>query len=166
MDESIREYINDNTLVKNEYYNAFQDTVACPLCLCVLIEPVMCMKCQNVYCKKCADDWAKKDTKCPNRCEEPHYQKCKIKDEILSNLTFKCSHCKQEISYNACKTHKKICEFFDDYEIIDENFIESYTSNGDTSTPTPTPKFDKIQKLSSEEMSQIEKSEINYMTSK
>ena len=169
MDESIREYINDETIIKNDFYNSFQDSITCPLCLCILIDPVMCMKCQNVYCKKCADDWAKKDSKCPNRCQEPQYTKSLLKDEILSKLNFKCKKCKQTISYKKCKNHKNICGLLDEYEIIDE-FIESDTPGGDTPTQTPnpysTPKFDKIKNLTSEEMSHLNKSEINYMTSK
>jgi hypothetical protein len=154
----MEEYINDDTVVEDDFYNAFKDSITCPLCLCILIEPVMCMKCQNVYCKKCVDDWAKKDNKCPNRCEKPNYQKSLIKNEILSKLKFKCESCKMILEYNDAKIHKDKCcgGFIDSYEIMDKPF--------DSITPTKLP----LQKLSKEEIDNLKKEgkEMSYITSK
>ena len=148
------EFINEDSVIKNEYYSSFQDSVTCPLCLSIFIDPVMCMKCQNVYCRKCADDWSKKDSKCPNRCLEPKYQKCLQKDEILSNLHFKCEKCKLTISYNKAKNHKDNCcyEFLESYEIFDHS---------------ETPKFDIIKNISKEEVAELNKSgnQINHIKS-
>ena len=80
----MEEYINNNKIVKDAVYNAFKGAITCPLCSNVLIDPIMCTKCQNVYCKKCIDEWEKKNNTCPNRCENPNYQKSIGKQELLS----------------------------------------------------------------------------------
>ena len=150
------EYINDDTIVEDDFYNSFKDSVACPLCLCILIDPVMCMNCQNVYCKKCVDDWAKKDKKCPNRCENPNYQKSLVKNDILSKLKIKCKFCKMIVQYNEVQNHKENCikDKMESYEIIE--------------SPTPTPTLDKLKKLTSEEIRTFknEGKNVTYINSK
>ena len=84
------ELINEDQIVQKDLYNILKDSITCPLCFGIYINPVMCMKCQNTYCKKCAEDWGKRDNKCPNRCENPNYQESIGKNEILSKLKFKC----------------------------------------------------------------------------
>ena len=79
-------YINEETVVKNEIYSAFKDDVTCPICSKLLINPMMCMRCQNVYCKKCIEAWNKKDNKCPNRCENPDYHKSLEKSNIQKHM--------------------------------------------------------------------------------
>ena len=162
----MEEYINDDTLIQNDYYNAFKDSVMCPLCLCILIEPVMCMKCQNVFCKKCVSSWEKKDDKCPNRCIEPNYQTSKGKIDILTNLQFKCKDCKMPIKYNEVEKHKQICcaDLLQTYEIIDipnDNTSSSVSCDNSKSTG-------KFKKISKEEMYNLknEGNEIAYFTSK
>ena len=68
-------YINEETIVKNEIYDAFKDDINCPICRDILIEPQMCMNCQNVYCRKCIEEWSKRNNKCPNRCDNPNYKR-------------------------------------------------------------------------------------------
>ena len=101
----MEEYINDYTIVEDEIYNLFKETVNCSLCLSILINPVICMKCQKVFCKKCVDDWSKKDDKCPNRCVNPNYQKSIGKNDILSKLKFKCKKCGNKAYYDDIKIH-------------------------------------------------------------
>ena len=103
-------YINEETVVKNEIYSAFKDDVTCPICSKLLINPMMCMRCQNVYCKKCIEAWNKKDNKCPNRCENPDYHKSLEKSNTLSKLKFKCEKCGEEILYNNVQKHMDNCE--------------------------------------------------------
>ena len=160
----MEEYINDNTLIEDDYYKTFKDSITCPLCFCILIEPIMCMKCQNVYCKKCVNSWEQKEDKCPNRCIEPNYQTAKGKIEILSNLQFKCKDCKITIKYNEVENHKKMCSIIQSYDIIDD--ITSYEtpfSNANTSNTS-----NKFKKISSEEMHNLqnEGKEVAYFTSK
>ena len=103
-------YINLQTVVNDEFYSAFRDSLLCPLCKNILINPMMCMKCQNVYCKKCSDDWSKKNDKCPNRCDNPNYQRSLEKNNILSKIKFKCEKCEQQILYNDVKEHVDNCK--------------------------------------------------------
>ena len=56
----MEEYVNEDTIVKNETYELLKDNIICPICLCLMIEPVMCLKCQNTFCKKCIESWQKK----------------------------------------------------------------------------------------------------------
>ena len=65
----------------------------------------MCMNCQNVYCKTCIDDWKKKSIKCPNRCENPNYNKSLSTSEMLSKLKFICNKCDNVINYDDMKIH-------------------------------------------------------------
>lgn len=178
----MEDYINDYTLIEDGYYKVFKDSVECPLCLGILINPVMCMNCQNSYCKKCVDSWSKKDDKCPNRCNNPNYQRSISKNEILSKLKFKCNGCKKEIQYENVKNHKNICcsEILNTYEIIDlpeelktpkrsNTFSTPKSSNTLNEYNTPFCTFSsKIQRLTKEEISELKKSGkfISYITSK
>ena len=107
----MEKYINDDTVVQDEIFKALKDSVICPICHCILINPMMCMGCQNVFCKKCADEWAEKEDRCPGRCKNQNYQKCIGKtDIILSKLKFKCSVCGEKVAYDNIKSHMEICD--------------------------------------------------------
>lgn len=138
----MEKYINDDLVIKNEIYNFFKDSITCPLCLKIFINPLMCMKCQNVYCKKCIDEWEKKNNTCPNRCENPNYQKSIGKQELLSKLKFKCINCDEEIEYDNIEKHYNSCK---------------------SKTNTK-----KIKKLSQDELKKLdkEKEDMVYITSK
>ena len=155
----MEKYVNDNTIIKDALYNAFKETVSCPLCLSILINPVMCMKCQNVFCKKCINEWSKKDDKCPNRCNEPNYQKCLGKNDILSKLKFKCEACGNIIKYDESKNHLKSC--YPDNNFEEENTIENQTQ-------TQSIRATKFAKISKDEIEKLknEGKEVNYITGK
>ena len=157
----MEEYINDETIVEDEIYNLFKETVNCPLCLSILINPVICMKCQNVFCKKCADDWSKKDDKCPNRCVNPNYQKSIGKNDILSKLKFKCKKCGNKAYYDDIKIH------------IDSNCTEKIIKETEDKKTIETPikkekKEPKIHKISTEEVENLKKEgkDVTYITGK
>ena len=152
------ELINEDQIVQKDLYNILKDSITCPLCFGIYINPVMCMKCQNTYCKKCAEDWGKRDNKCPNRCENPNYQESIGKNEILSKLKFKCQNCDLEVDYNKALNHKDSCEIMKNFVIIDDPPL--------TPTPTPTPK--KLKKLTSSEIAELKNkgNKVGYMTSK
>ena len=102
--------INEETIVKNEIYDAFKDDIICPICSKIIIEPQMCMNCLNVYCKNCVEEWSKRKNQCPNRCENPNYRKSIEKANILSKFKFKCQKCETQLSYDEMKKHANICE--------------------------------------------------------
>ena len=157
----MKEYINDNTIIKDELYNAFKESVSCPLCLSSLINPVMCMKCQNVFCKKCINEWSKKDDKCVNRCTEPNYQKCIGKNDILSKLKFKCEACGNIIKYDEAKKHLSTC--YPDKKFDDEN-----TMGNQTQTQTQTNRPPKFEKISKDEIERLkgEGKDVTYISGK
>ena len=150
----MEEYINTNTIIKDEIYNAFKDSITCPLCFSILISPVMCMKCQNVYCKKCTDNWSKDHPKCPNKCTDPNYQRCIGKNDILSRLKFKCQNCETIINYDNIQKHYGSCK---------KNNKEKSKSES-----IETPLGSKLTKISIEEIEKFkqEGNEITFITGK
>ena len=148
----MEEYNHNYTIVENAIYNAFRESVECPLCLNVLFNPHMCMKCQNVYCKKCIDDWSKKSEKCPNRCEEPNYKRSLVKNEILSRLQFKCKKCGSSISYDDMQKHYENCNPEKHYK------KEEYTME--------TPMGRKLEKLSIDQVDKFRQkgNDITFIT--
>ena len=41
----MEEYINEETIIKNEIYELFKDNIICPICKGLIIEPVICLNC-------------------------------------------------------------------------------------------------------------------------
>ena len=147
-------YINLDTVVEDEIFHLFQESLICPLCLNILIAPIICMKCQKVYCRKCIEKWSKNNYQCPNNCNPPHYQNCIGKKEILFALKFKCKRCGNPINYNEAKTHHNICY----PEKINVKIAESDNQNF----------IQKMEKISYEEAESLKKKgiKIKNITSK
>lgn len=105
----MEEYVNMKTIVEDDIFNLFKDSVLCSICKSILINPMMCIKCQNSYCKKCIDKWNEENKKCPNDCKEAEYQECKMKNDILFKLKITCVGCGKEIKYNEAQQHHDSC---------------------------------------------------------
>ena len=150
----MEEYVNNDTLKEDELSKLFKDSVTCPQCKNIFINPVICMTCQKVYCKKCIDNWSKNNQKCPNNCDKPDYQKCLGKNDILSKLKFICVGCKEEIGYDNAEKHHKSC-------------CPGKTSASLENTKTPSSEV-RIKKLTSDEVNVLksEGNEITYITGK
>ena len=102
----MEEYINEDTIIKNETYNSFPELIICQICQCIMLEPVMCVGCQNYFCIKCINDWKKKSGVCPNRCENPIYKSVIEKNRLITKMKFKCiKGCGAEISFDDIKSH-------------------------------------------------------------
>ena len=145
----MEEYINKETVIKNDIFKLFDESVTCLICKNILINPVMCMNCQNVYCKNCTEKWSKENQKCPNGCDNQNYQKCITKNEILSKLKFKCAKCGDEILYDDAKKHHDSCD-----------------SNNINVDEIKTLKVPKIARLTSEEIERIKGEGIEYISGK
>ena len=151
MDDSISE----DTVVEDAIYSVFKDSVICPICSNILINPVMCMNCQNAYCQKCIDGWSKKDNKCPNRCENPNYKRSIEKINILSKLKFKCQKCGEEILYDNVKNHTESCNPSNNSEKSNNN-----TGNNNVRTK-------RLKKLTKKELDTMkQKEKLARITSK
>ena len=109
-DFEMDKYINEESIIEDDIYSSFKDSVICPICTNIIINPVMCMNCQNSYCEKCINNWSERDNRCPNHCENPNYKKSIEKNTILSKLKFKCNKCNGEILYDNVKKHAETCK--------------------------------------------------------
>ena len=102
----MEKYINDDTIIKNDVFKSFEELIYCPLCQCLMIEPVICFNCQNNYCKKCIESWKQKKDTCPNRCENPIFKNAIEKNRLITKMKFKCiKGCGAEISFDDIKKH-------------------------------------------------------------
>ena len=122
----MEEYINNDTVIKNEIYKAFTDQIKCQICQCLMIEPVLCSKCQNHYCKKCI---LKKSGTCPNKCENPIFNDVIEKNRVIKKLKFKCKKgCGAILSFDEIKGHynSNCLEQISKIKIIDESQIKEF----------------------------------------
>ena len=142
------ELINTNTIVEDEIFNIFKDSVLCPVCKSIFINPVLCLKCQNSFCQKCIEDKSKNDEECPNKCIEPNFQKSMGKNDILSKLKFNCQKCGGEYYYHEIRKHNETC-----------NSIKPLNENN---------KKSKFIRITAEDFSDIRKKgqEVIYVTGK
>ena len=164
----MEEYINNNTIIQNDLYKIFQDSIICPLCNNIFIKPVMCMKCQNAFCKKCIDDWSKNNQQCPNGCNDANYQNCIGKNDLLSKLKFKCIGCEKEIEYSEAEKHHGSC--CPDKNLPDiHNDICKNNNNNDicNNNITKTPYKRKMERIKKEDIEKLKvKGKISYITGK
>ena len=152
----MEEYVNQNTLKKDEISKLFLPSIICLLCNDILIKPVMCMKCQKNYCKKCLDKWREKNEKCPNGCDSPNYQNSLSKKDILSKLQFNCVKCGQDILYDNAENHHDSCQG------------KKTSDKGKVKKAVFIPDISKVKKLTPEEVSKMVKegNEMEYIKGK
>ena len=105
MNEDLEDYFDEDTIVRDEIFNAFEDSLTCKICQGLLSEPTMCMKCQQVYCKACLDDWLKRGQGCPTRCQDSQFQKSISTCELLNKIKFRCKICEEVVYYDKLKEH-------------------------------------------------------------
>ena len=99
--ESIEQYVNNETIIKDSIYESFKEFIICPICKKIIIEPVMCLICFSKFCKNCKD---KGVNLC--KCDNPKYQSIKEDKKMISKFKFKCiKGCGEEIPYDEIKNH-------------------------------------------------------------
>ena len=102
----MEQYVNENTVIKNELYESLKDNIICQICQCFMLEPIIWLNCQNYFCKNCVESWKKKSNLCPLNCENPIYKNVIGKNNLISKLKFKCiKGCGEEILYDNIKEH-------------------------------------------------------------
>lgn len=88
----------------------------CPICACVVFEPVECGGCSSVFCAECIIPWQQKNNSCPKKCkgndEVEWRQMHRLVNEDLKSLEFKCENagCCKVNKYEEAMLHKKTCE--------------------------------------------------------
>lgn len=102
----MEKYVNKDTIIKNEIFNLFEESITCQICSNLIIEPTMCLQCQNTFCKNCIKDWMEKNKSCPNNCENPEYKDVVEKKNNITKFKFKCiKGCGEEIPFNDINSH-------------------------------------------------------------
>lgn len=154
----MEEYINENTIIKNDIYKSLKDSIYCPICKNLMIEPFMCSGCQDTFCKKCVENIEKEKKTCPNKCESPAFKKVISKHSFISKMSFQCiKGCGAEISFNDIKNHySSNCQ--KDANINPKNVLNTKKGR----------KNGKIKFLTMNEINKLRKRDekINYMSSK
>ena len=93
-------------VIKDEFYKSIADEITCSICSSIKQNPMMCSKCQNSFCSTCCEDWKKKSKECPFKCNDPEYVFCRIVNNLLSKLNFKCkNNCGEIIPYEKLNSH-------------------------------------------------------------
>ena len=140
----MEQYVNEETVIKNELYESLKDNILCQICQCFMIEPIICLNCQNYFCNDCIESWKKKSNLCPLNCENPIYKSVIGKNNLISKLKFKCIKGWGE-------------------ELLYDNIKEHYNSKCDKKESQ-----EKIKFLTSEQVKQLKKKgeNIEYMSSK
>ena len=140
----VEKYVNEDTIVKNEIYEIFKDSITCPICKNLMIEQVMCLNCQNIYCKKCIEDLKTKGEGCPNHCDNSEFKDVIEKKNNITKFKFKCiKDCGEEIPFKDIERHySTICQK-KKIKAIDSKKAAEYTNK----TGKEIPKFISMTKI-------------------
>ena len=96
----------EDYVIKDDFYNSIKDEISCSICSCIKVKPTMCTKCQNSFCESCIEQWKKKSPECPFKCTNPTYTFCRIINNLLCKLSFKCkNNCGENIPYDKLEAH-------------------------------------------------------------
>ena len=94
--------MNEKTIIKNEIYELFKDSIYCPLCNLLMIDLFQCSKCQYIFCKMCSK---KENGNCPC-CKQPFKNDKIQRNSFITKMKFKCiKGCGTEILFNDIENH-------------------------------------------------------------
>ena len=96
----------DDYVIKDDFYNSIQEEITCSICSGIKKNPMMCSMCQNSFCLLCIENWKKKSKDCPFKCQNPEFVYCRIINNLLSKLNFKCKNkCDDIIPFEKLESH-------------------------------------------------------------
>jgi hypothetical protein len=96
----------DDYVIKDDFYKSIVEEITCSICSTIKRNPVMCTKCQNSFCSTCIENWKQKSNTCPFKCNNPEYIFCRIINNLLSKLNFKCkNNCGENIPFDNLNNH-------------------------------------------------------------
>ena len=98
-----KEFNEDISIVQKEKYKLLKESVICPICNKIFIDPIICIECQASICKICYEKVKNYRNQC--NCMDSNYQINILKINILSNLKYKCNKCGKYITYYELKSH-------------------------------------------------------------
>ena len=124
-------YIDPDSIINKNDFKLLQNSAICVICDGIILHPVQCIKCENNFCKSCIDLWIKKKTKeqqCPFKCENPEFKPCRLLNNLLQNLKFKCINgCGTEISYLDLEKHyNENCPKLNNVNLLLKYYHEHY----------------------------------------
>ena len=104
-------YIDDDCLIKDDYYNNIKETIKCEYCNQILKQPKKCKECMKSFCDKCTKNLQKKKDKKKHNCKKAKYADNINAIKIMSKLKYLCRNCKSEINKEDIENHlKEGCE--------------------------------------------------------
>ena len=102
----MEKFINEETIIKNDFYESLKDSLICPICSKLLIESIICSSCQKNFCKNCIEECIKKGINCPNRCNNSIFKENSEENLLIKKCKFKCIRgCGEEILFTDIKRH-------------------------------------------------------------
>ena len=100
------EFNLDDYVIKDDFYNSIQEEITCSICSGIKKKPMMCTMCQNSFCSLCIENWQKKSKECPFKCQNPEFVYCRIINNLLLKLNFKCKNkCDEIIPFEKLESH-------------------------------------------------------------
>jgi len=99
--------IDESLIINRFYFEALKDQFNCPICLCLLSNPLMCSNCETTFCKKCITIWLTKNDTCPMRCPKNQSTVININRTIKKNLDGLKLRCKYgcEVPFLSYEMH-------------------------------------------------------------
>ena len=102
----MEKYVNEKTIIKDNIYDLFNESITCQSCKTIMIDPVICLNCQNIFCKKCQEKLKESGENCPVKCQNSNITEINPKNNYISKFKFKCiKGCGKEIMFNDIKNH-------------------------------------------------------------
>lgn len=102
----MEKYINDKTIIKDNIYELFKDSIICQICNNIMIEPLICLNCQNTFCRNCKEKLKENGENCPGKCQQPIIQNVIERNNNIKKFKFKCiKGCGEKIEFKDIQTH-------------------------------------------------------------
>ena len=109
-----------------ENYGEFSEnllmSLECPICACIVNNPVECKKCQTIYCQECWKQLEISNKGCVMRCTKPIIEKAnKFVFGLLDKFLLTCPLCHEHgLSYKKFLLHYDCCIIANKYGTIEE----------------------------------------------
>ena len=145
--KNLESYFDENSPIKDDFFNAFKNMIACRYCGEILKDPLICIECQESFCSKCTKELNKKI----HQCIHPSFQKNISAISLLENVKYLCNNCKNVIPKKNIEKHLKDGCIKIENPLINEIFRK-----------------ESLQKLTDDELKNLskEKNNINHLTCK
>ena len=131
MDEENESNLEESLIINRFYFEALKDQFNCPICLCLLSNPLMCSNCETTFCKKCITIWLTKNDTCPMRCPKNQSTIVNINRTIKKNLDGLMLRCKYSCEvpflsydYHVRHSHKDDIKCWNCEKISNKNNIK------------------------------------------